>query len=129
MSILHKPRCPICKQGYVGMLKTCPYCQSRFERDRADQVGGVYLTALAAFTVAVGGFLLVDTAFHPVPLLQLVFWIPFAVVFALLFYPRARGLSVAINALRGKVYPDFDCEREYISQKQLTFGRTPQEHE
>jgi uncharacterized protein (DUF983 family) len=120
-------RCPICEQGRLGMRQTCLYCQSRFERSPRDKIGGLYLSALAAQVTAVGGFLLVESLFHISPLLQLVFWIPYSIVFALLFYPRARGLSVALNALRGRVYPDFDCERQYIAQEQATFA--PQELE
>ena len=61
------------------------------------------------------GFFLVHEVFHPPMMLQLLFWIPYVLVFSMWLYPSARGFWVAFLYLTGGVYVDQDYEREYIA--------------
>jgi uncharacterized protein (DUF983 family) len=115
-------RCPACEQGklftgrgrdHFKMEATCPYCHARFERTSGEMIGGVYINVAVAELLAVAGFFVSHALLAPPPLYQVLFWVPFVVIFSLLFYRRARGLWVAVMYLGGAVYPDPDYTREY----------------
>jgi len=127
-------RCPNCEQGkmFHGLFKmdpVCPYCQSRFERRSGDAVGGVYISVALAELTSVGGFFLVHGLFHPPIMLQLLIWVPYILLFVVLFYRHARGLWTGILFVTGAVYPDPDYERDYIAPNQVVRGSTPLERE
>lgn len=127
-------RCPDCEYGklfdsHFHMVKTCPYCGSRFERSSGDSIGGVYLNIAAAELTAIGGYFIVERLFDPPFSFQLALWVFYVLGFVALFYPYGRGLWVSILYLTGAVYPDPDYEREYIAPHRVTYGKTPQEHE
>jgi len=129
-------RCPNCEQGRLfnrhrrfnlHMESTCPYCEVRFERNSGDSIGAVYINVALAELTAMTGFFTINSLFHPPMLHQLVFWVPYIVVFALLFYPRARGLWTGVLWLTGGVYADPDYMRDYIAPKSMPQDREPQE--
>lgn len=127
-------RCPVCEQGkmFSGLFRmtpVCPYCLSRFERAAGESIGGVYINVAAAEFTAVGGFFLVNSLFEPPVMHQLLFWIPYVIVFTLFFYRHARGLWVGLLFLFDAVYPDPDYEREYIAPDHVRAGRAHHEHE
>lgn len=125
--LLHKLRvgyslhCPVCEQGSLfeddrryALRSTCAYCESRFARGSGDAIGGVYINvALAEFT-AVAGFFLVHNIFNPPVMLQLFIWVPYVILFSLLFYRHARGLWITLMYFMGGIYPDLDITREYV---------------
>ena len=76
-------------------------------------IGSAYITILLAELSALIGFFGVQAAFAPPITTQLMFWVPYLLVFSVVFYPVARGLWVAILYLTGGVYPDPDYTREY----------------
>lgn len=113
-------RCPECERGgmfvnHFQIRETCAYCGARFFRDPGDSIGAVYINVVVAELTALAGFFLVHEAFHAPIMLQLIFWIPYVLIFSLWFYPIARGAWVAFLYLTGGVYPDPDYEREYIA--------------
>ena len=94
-------RCPNCGQGKMfrglfEMEKTCPICHVRFERLSGESIGG---------------FFLVDVLTDIPPIHQLLFWIPFTIVFCVLFYRHARAMWVAVAFLAGGVYTDEEEDR------------------
>jgi uncharacterized protein (DUF983 family) len=127
-------RCPHCERGHVfhsrfRLHERCPWCGCRFERSAGDAIGGIYLTiALAEFT-ALCGFALVHLLFEPPMLYQLPFWLIYVILFTTLFYQQVRGLWLAFLYLTGSIYPDMDCDHEYISAETVAVGKTPQELE
>lgn len=126
--ILHKfrtgfaLRCPNCEQGRLfaggrfgyALQPTCDYCAVRFARGSGDAIGGVYINiAIAEFT-ALTGFFAVDSLLGPPVMLQIFIWIPYVILFSLLFFRHARGLWIALMYLSGGVYADPDYTREYL---------------
>jgi uncharacterized protein (DUF983 family) len=120
--ILHKSwvglslRCPNCEQGkmfdgLLHMLKECPVCGVRFERQSGESVGGMYFNLGIAELITIPGFLLIDTLFHPPFIPHVLFWLAFTVLFCLFFYRHARGLWVAISHLTGGVQTDSNYEK------------------
>jgi uncharacterized protein (DUF983 family) len=96
------------------MHDTCPYCNARYERGHGEGVGGLYINiALAEFT-ALSGFFIVDALTDIEPIVQLLFWIPYILIFCALLHRHARGIWVGIVYLTGGVYPDPDYMREYF---------------
>jgi uncharacterized protein (DUF983 family) len=127
-------RCPHCEHGrlfdrWFHMREVCPYCQSRFERSSGDGIGGIYINVALAELIAIAGFFAIHELFSPPIMLQLAFWLPFILVFTLLFYPYARGLWTAILYLTGGIYPDPDYDCEYIAPAEILAGRPSLENE
>lgn len=131
-------RCPNCEQGKLfagrgirrfNMVQTCPYCDVRFERFSGDAIGGVYINVAVTEFTSMTGFFLVNSLFHPPIMAQLFIWVPYALIFLVLFTPRAKGIWTAVMWLTGGVYADPDYTREYIAPKHVPYNRTPQEHE
>lgn len=132
--VLHKlkvglrRRCPECEQGRLferglKVHETCPYCQVRFSRHAGDSIGSVYINvALAEFT-AVLGFMIVHSLTDIPVMHQLLFWVPYLLVFTVVFYPFSRGLWIAIMYLTGAVYVDPDYTREYIAPYYRDYGQ------
>lgn len=129
-------RCPHCEVGpifdsYLKLRDTCPYCDARYERGAGESIGGIYVNIIAAETTAFIGFLIVHTLFSPPITQQLMFWVPYLIVFSVLFYRRARGVWIAILYLTGAVYADPDYTREYFGPTNristLTYRRSKDE--
>jgi uncharacterized protein (DUF983 family) len=111
-------RCPHCGRGKIFMSAfkahdTCPYCQSRYERNDGDSFGGMYINISLAEITAIFGFFVVEGLTEIPAMWQLPFWVVYTIVFSLLFYRPARSLWIAIMYLTGGVYPDPDYMREY----------------
>jgi uncharacterized protein (DUF983 family) len=95
-------RCPRCGVGKLyakpfKMFEHCPHCQLKFEREQGYFVGAIYINYAATVAIAVPGFFLLD-AFTTMSIhQQLAVWVPFAVVFPLLFFHHARSLWLALD--------------------------------
>jgi uncharacterized protein (DUF983 family) len=113
-------RCPECEQGqmfqsYFALRETCPYCDVRFSRNAGDAIGGVYINVAIAELTALIGFSLVNS-FTSLPIIhQLLIWIPYLIIFTIVFYPYARGLWIGVTYLIGGIYADPDYHKEYIA--------------
>jgi uncharacterized protein (DUF983 family) len=127
-------RCPNCERGQLfeqrfRMRTSCAYCHARFERSSGDALGGVYINVAVAELTALVGFFTLDSLLRLPVWVHLAIWLPYVLIVILLFYRHARGIWVAVSYLFGGIYPDFDCDREYIGSAPVIAGRTPQEHE
>jgi len=142
--LLHKFRvgfallCPNCEQGKLfkgrgwlrfNMEQVCPYCEVRFERKSGDAIGAVYINVALTEITAMFGFFTVHSLLAPPIMSQLFIWIPYAIIFLVLFNPRAKGLWTTFMWLSGGVYHDPDYKREYIAPHHIPHNRTPQEFE
>jgi|FLYN01.1.fsa_nt_gi uncharacterized protein (DUF983 family) len=108
-------RCPNCGRGRMfrglfEMEKTCPICQVRFERQSGESIGGMVINLALAEVITLGGFFLVDALFHVPITHQLIFWIPFTILFCIFFYRHARAMWVGVAFLVGGVYRDEEHE-------------------
>ena len=88
------PRCGIGKlyQKPFRMHANCPHCNLRFEREQGYYVGAIYINYAATVGIAVPGFFLLDVFTGMNIDQQLMLWVPFAIVFPLLFFHHARAL-------------------------------------
>lgn len=107
-------RCPNCGRGQLfpgrlnlfRMEKTCPNCGVRFERSDGEALGGMMVNLVIAEILAIAGFFISETAFHPPLLTQILVWGGFNILFCVFFYRHARGVWVSIAFLTGGVYKD-----------------------
>jgi uncharacterized protein (DUF983 family) len=79
------------------MFEHCPHCQLKFEREQGYFVGAIYINYAATVAIAVPGFFLLDAFTTMTIQQQLAVWVPFAVVFPLLFFHHARSLWLALD--------------------------------
>lgn len=97
-------RCPRCGNGRLygkpfRMNENCFHCGLKFEREQGYFIGAIYINYAATVAIAVPGFFLLD-AFTKITIdQQLAFWIPFSVIFPLLFFHHARSLWLVLDHL------------------------------
>jgi uncharacterized protein (DUF983 family) len=95
-------RCPRCGVGQLyekpfKMYVNCAYCDLKFEREQGYFIGAIYINYAATVAIAVPGFFLLD-AFTGINIdQQLTLWVPFAVIFPLLFFHHARSLWLVMD--------------------------------
>jgi uncharacterized protein (DUF983 family) len=81
------------------MHSNCRQCDLQFEREQGYFVGAIYINYAATIGIAVPGFFLLD-AFTGMSInQQLALWVPFAVIFPLLFFHHSRSLWLALDHL------------------------------
>ncbi len=102
--------------GLFAMDETCPYCGVRYERLSGESIGGTLVNLVCAEVLSMGGYIITQALFAPPLAFQLIFWVTFNILFILLFYRHARGISVSLSYLAGNVYPDPDTEKEFTGQ-------------
>jgi len=127
-------RCPSCEIGPIfkdrlHLHGTCPYCNVRYERGAGESIGGIYVNIMAAESTAFIGFLVVQVLFSPSIVDQLAFWVPYLIVFSVLFYRHARAIWVSVLYLTGAVYEDPDYTREYFGPTHRRAALTRSEDE
>jgi uncharacterized protein (DUF983 family) len=97
-------RCPRCGIGSLygkafHMRPHCPNCGLKLEREQGYFVGAIYINYAATIGIAVPGFFLLD-AFFKLPIeQQLWIWVPFAVIFPLIFFHHSRALWLVLDHL------------------------------
>jgi uncharacterized protein (DUF983 family) len=79
------------------MFEHCPQCQLKFEREQGYFVGAIYINYAATVAIAVPGFFALDTFTVMSIYQQLAIWVPFAIIFPLLFFHHARSLWLALD--------------------------------
>ena len=79
------------------MLANCPDCSLKFEREQGYFVGAIYINYAATVAIAVPGFFLLDTFFGLTINQQLALWVPFAVIFPLIFFHHSRSLWLVLD--------------------------------
>jgi uncharacterized protein (DUF983 family) len=81
------------------MRAHCPNCDLKFEREQGYFVGAIYINYAATIAIAVPGFFILD-AFTDIDInQQLAIWVPFAVIFPLLFFHHSRALWLVLDHL------------------------------
>ena len=95
-------RCPRCGQGSLygkpfKMNEHCANCALKFEREQGYFIGAIYINYAATIAIAVPGFFLLD-AFTDISInQQLAIWVPFAVIFPLIFFHHSRSLWLVLD--------------------------------
>lgn len=95
-------RCPRCGTGRLyskpfRMHEHCAHCGLKFEREQGYFIGAIYINYAATIAIAVPGFFLLDAFTRITVDQQLNFWIPFAVLFPLLFFHHSRSLWLVLD--------------------------------
>jgi uncharacterized protein (DUF983 family) len=95
-------RCPRCGAGWLyerpfRMRLACAHCGLKFEREQGYFVGAIYINYAATVFIAVPGFFILD-AFTDITInQQLALWIPFTVIFPLVFFHHSRSLWLVLD--------------------------------
>lgn len=95
-------RCPRCGAGGLyskpfKMNEHCAICALKFEREQGYFIGAIYINYTATVAIAVPGFFLLD-AFADITInQQIALWVPFAVIFPLLFFHHSRSLWLVMD--------------------------------
>lgn len=79
------------------MFDHCPNCDLKFEREQGYFIGAMYINYAATVAIAVPGYLLLDVFTSLTINQQLALWVPFAVIFPLLFFHHARSLWLVLD--------------------------------
>ena len=95
-------RCPRCGVGRLyekpfRMFDCCPRCALKYEREQGYFIGAMYINYGATVGIAVPGYLLLDTFTLMTIHQQLALWVPFAIIFPLLFFHHGRSFWLAID--------------------------------
>lgn len=97
-------KCPRCGEGSLyakpfHMRSHCLNCRLKFEREQGYFVGAIYINYAATVGIAVPGFFILD-ALMQLPIdQQLWIWVPFAIVFPLVFFHHSRALWLVVDHL------------------------------
>ena len=97
-------RCPRCGVGRLyhrpfAMHASCDHCGLKFEREQGYFVGAIYVNYAATVLIAIPGFFILDAFTNMTVHQQLTVWIPFAVVFPLVFFHHSRSLWLVLDHL------------------------------
>jgi len=79
------------------MYARCLECGLRYEREQGYFVGAIYINYAATVAIAVPGFFILDLWAAMTIEQQLALWVPFAVIFPLLFFHHSRSLWLAVD--------------------------------
>ena len=95
-------KCPRCGAGslYIKPFRirpACAHCGLKFEREQGYFVGAIYINYAATVGIAVPGFFLLDAFTDLTINQQLWLWVPFAVIFPLIFFHHSRSLWLALD--------------------------------
>jgi uncharacterized protein (DUF983 family) len=103
--------CPVCEQGNLfnkmfKMNKVCPHCSVRFERFQGEELGGMTISVVATTMIFLLGYFTAEVQTDWPTWVHLAIWVPFAVIFPIIFYRYSRALWVAFLYLSGSIYWD-----------------------
>jgi len=95
-------RCPRCGTGRLynkpfKMADNCAHCGLKFEREQGYFIGAIYINYAATIAIAVPGFFLLDAFTRITINQQLALWVPFTVIFPLLFFHHSRSLWLVMD--------------------------------
>jgi uncharacterized protein (DUF983 family) len=79
------------------MRFNCNHCDLKFEREQGYFVGAIYINYAATVLIAVPGFFILDTFTDFTINQQLALWIPFTIIFPLLFFHHSRSLWLVLD--------------------------------
>jgi uncharacterized protein (DUF983 family) len=81
------------------MNSHCVHCGLKFEREQGYFVGAIYINYAATIAIAVPGFFILDALTNMTINQQLAIWVPFAVLFPVLFFHHSRSLWLVLDHL------------------------------
>ena len=81
------------------MHTRCTHCDLEFEREQGYFVGAIYVNYAATVLIAIPGFFILDAWTSVTVSQQLALWVPFVVIFPLLFFHHSRSLWLMIDHL------------------------------
>ena len=95
-------RCPRCGVGRLyekpfKMYGNCSHCGLKFEREQGYFIGAMYINYAATVAIAVPGYFLLDAFTAMTINQQLALWVPFAVIFPLVFFRHSRSLWLVLD--------------------------------
>ncbi len=95
-------KCPRCGAGSLyekpfRMRLNCKYCDLKFEREQGYFVGAIYINYAATVLIAVPGFFILDAFTNITINQQLALWIPFTIIFPLLFFHHSRSFWLVLD--------------------------------
>jgi uncharacterized protein (DUF983 family) len=95
-------KCPRCGSGSLyekpfTMRRACVRCGLKFEREQGYFVGAIYINYAATVLIAVPGFFILDVFTGITINQQLALWIPFTVIFPLIFFHHSRSLWLVLD--------------------------------
>lgn len=79
------------------MRLDCNHCHLKFEREQGYFVGAIYINYAATVLIAVPGFFVLDAFTKMTINQQLAIWIPFTIIFPLLFFHHSRSLWLVLD--------------------------------
>jgi len=79
------------------MHRRCASCGLVFERAQGYWVGAIYVNYAVTALAALGGAFLLWARLGVDMVWQLVFWVPFVVLFPLGFFPYSRAIWLAVE--------------------------------
>jgi uncharacterized protein (DUF983 family) len=79
------------------MRLACAHCGLKFEREQGYFIGAIYINYAATVLIAVPGFFILDVFTNITIDQQLALWIPFTVIFPLLFFHHSRSLWLVLD--------------------------------
>src|ERR1051326_193934 len=106
-------KCPRCGRGSLyerpfPMYPNCSSCGLKFEREQGYFVGAIYVNYAATVFFAITGFFLLDMYAGLDINRQLEIWVPFAILFPILFFHHSRSLWLVLEHLLNpaqRLYP------------------------
>jgi len=82
---------------WFTMRRACALCGLVFERAQGYFVGAIYINYAVTTTIAVGGYFLLWSRTSLSTEAQLAIWIPFVLVFPVVFFRLSRSLWLALE--------------------------------
>jgi uncharacterized protein (DUF983 family) len=94
-------QCPACRRGRIcrslfRMNETCPHCGVVFEREEGDFLGAIVVAYSITSVAVVAGILTLEMLTDLDPMLHVIIWSLFAVVFVVLTYRNMKGIWLGI---------------------------------
>ena len=94
-------RCPRCGEGhlYSGYLKVADRCESCGQDFAFAQSGdgpAVFIILIVGFII-VGAAAVVESLFHPAPMVHLFLWIPATIILSLALLPPFKATLIALQ--------------------------------
>ena len=86
-------------RGFFAMRPECPDCGLLTEPEMGYYVGAIYINYGFTVGIAVTGYFLLDAYTNIALKGQLVLWIPFCVLFPLLFFRHSKSLWLSLDIL------------------------------
>lgn len=94
-------RCPRCGEGhlYSGYLKvadSCESCGQDFAFAQSGDGPAVFIILIVGFII-VGTAAVVESVFHPAPMVHLFLWIPATIILSLALLPPFKATLIALQ--------------------------------